>query len=72
MDENFSRETSLNQKSIFEYLRKLEKLKGSANLDKIVKFINENFDSEYKLKPNNKLSHEFYLITSIDQFVFVV
>ena len=30
MDENFSRETSLNQKSIFEYLRKLEKLKGSA------------------------------------------
>ena len=46
------------QKSIFEYLRKLEKLKGSANLDKIVKFINENFDTEYKLKPNNKLSHE--------------
>ncbi len=46
------------QKSIFEYLRKLEKLKGSTNLDKIVKFINENFDSEYNLKPNNKLSHE--------------
>ena len=46
------------QKSIFEYLRKLEKLKGSARLDKIVKFINENFDTEYKLKPNNKLSHE--------------
>ena len=46
------------QKSIFEYLRKLEKLKGSAGLDKIVKFINENFDTEYDLKPNNKLSHE--------------
>jgi len=46
------------QKSIFEYLRKLEKLKGSAKFDKIVKFINENFDSEYKLKPNNKLFHE--------------
>ena len=46
------------QKSIFEYLRKLEKLKGSVRLDKIVKFINENFDTEYKLKPNNKLSHE--------------
>ena len=46
------------QKSIFECLRKLEKLKGSANLDIIVKFINENFDSEYKLNPNNKLSHE--------------
>ena len=46
------------QKSIFEYLRKLEKLKGSAGLDKIVKFINENFDTEYDLKPNNKLFHE--------------
>ena len=46
------------QKSIFGCLRKLEKLKGSANLDIIVKFINENFDSEYKLNPNNKLSHE--------------
>ena len=46
------------QKSIFEYLRKLEKLKGSAKFDKIVKFINENFDSEYNLKLNNKLFHE--------------
>ncbi|MFL2603756.1 MAG: DUF4301 family protein [Flavobacteriaceae bacterium] len=46
------------QKLIFEYLRKLEKLKGSARLDKIVKFINENFDTEYDLNPNNKLSHE--------------
>ena len=46
------------QKSIFEYLRILEKLKGSAKLDEIVKFIKENFDSEYNLKLKNKLSHE--------------
>ena len=46
------------QKSLFQYLRILEKLKGSAKLDKIVKFINENFDSEFNLKPNNKLTNE--------------
>ena len=46
------------QKSLFQYLRILEKLKGSAKFDKIVKFIQENFDSEFNLKSNNKLSHE--------------
>ena len=46
------------QKSLFQNLRILEKLKGSAKLDKIVKFIQENFDSEFNLKSNNKLSHE--------------
>ena len=46
------------QKSLFQHLRALEKLKGSAKLDEIVKFINENFDSEYNLKLNKKLSHE--------------
>ena len=46
------------QKSLFQNLRILEKLKGLAKFDKIVKFIQENFDSEFNLKSNNKLSHE--------------